>query len=75
MSDSKQEHDTTDQRPQGDCPRCGRWIPTDDQPGAYPGADSRVDDTTEICSPCGVDEADAQLRSGKKPTKQGWVRP
>lgn len=39
------------------CPRCGGGIPNDERPGAYPGALSRYDDTTEICSACGSDEA------------------
>lgn len=40
-----------------DCPRCRGKIPNDDTPGAYPGALSRVDNRTEICSACGRDEA------------------
>lgn len=40
-----------------DCPRCGGPIPTAEHPGLYPGAVSRADDRTEICSPCGMDEA------------------
>lgn len=41
------------------CPRCieHRWIPNNDKPGAYPGAISRADNATEICSACGEDEA------------------
>lgn len=39
------------------CPRCQGWIPNNEQPGAYPGAISRIDNTTEICSSCGSDEA------------------
>ena len=39
------------------CPRCGHLIPNDDEPGAYPGAMSRADNTTEVCSICGTDEA------------------
>lgn len=40
------------------CPRCSdNWIPTNEQPGAYPGAISRADNATEICSVCGQDEA------------------
>lgn len=39
------------------CPRCQGWIPNNEQPGAYPGAISRLDNTTEICSSCGSDEA------------------
>ena len=39
------------------CPRCGGFIPNDVQPGAYPGALSRTDNKTEICSECGTLEA------------------
>lgn len=39
------------------CPRCGNYIPTNEAPGAYPGALSRRDGVTEICSSCGVVEA------------------
>lgn len=39
------------------CPRCHHKIPTDLAPGAYPGALSRMNNATEICSRCGRDEA------------------
>lgn len=40
------------------CPRCTlSLIPNNDSPGAYPGAISRADNKTEICSACGADEA------------------
>lgn len=55
------------------CPRCTGWIPSDENPGEYPGAMSRVrvgrgapeteftkayaTRSVEICSPCGEDEA------------------
>lgn len=39
------------------CPRCGGKIPNNATPGAYPGALSRIDNETEVCSWCGVDEA------------------
>lgn len=39
------------------CPICDGWIPNNDRPGAYPGALSRKDNKTEICSECGVMEA------------------
>lgn len=39
------------------CPRCGGYIPNDERPGEYPGAMSRTDNKTEICSKCGTDEA------------------
>jgi hypothetical protein len=37
------------------CPRCLHKVPTDRNPGAYPGALSRVANV-EICSSCGKDE-------------------
>lgn len=39
------------------CPRCEGFIPNNDTPGAYPGAISRLDNKTEICSECGTIEA------------------
>lgn len=39
------------------CPRCLGFIPSNDAPGMYPGAISRADNKTEICSACGTDEA------------------
>jgi len=39
------------------CPRCLGSIPNVQHPGAYPGALSRYDNKTEICSACGIDEA------------------
>lgn len=39
------------------CPRCAHLIPRDEFPGEYPGAISRVDNLTDICSLCGTDEA------------------
>jgi len=39
------------------CPICNGWIPNNDTPGKYPGALSRRDNETEICSECGVIEA------------------
>ena len=35
------------------CPSCDGFIPNNDTPGAYPGAISRRDNKTEICSECG----------------------
>ena len=51
------------------CPRCGGAIPSWDNPGAHPGALSRWDNMTEICSPCGVDEAMAQFMFRKNPQR------
>ena len=36
------------------CPRCLGDIPNDLQRGEYPGALSRTDNETEVCSECGV---------------------
>jgi hypothetical protein len=52
MSTHEQTHDRFRQ-----CPRCAGFIPNNDTPGAYPGALSRLDNTTEVCSQCGEDEA------------------
>lgn len=37
----------------GPCPRCGGCVPNGSAPGAYPGALSRWDNETYICSACG----------------------
>lgn len=50
-----------------DCPRCGHKIPNDESPGAYPGALSRTDDETEICSACGTHEAFEAMIDGVSP--------
>lgn len=42
------------------CPKCQGFIPNNETPGAYPGALSREDNKTEICSECGVKEAFAE---------------
>lgn len=39
------------------CPRCGWYIPNNEHAGQYPGAISRRDNKTEICSDCGTLEA------------------
>lgn len=41
----------------GPCPRCGGGVPNSVNPGAYPGALSRYDNKTYICSSCGTEEA------------------
>jgi hypothetical protein len=43
------------------CPKCEGFIPNNEMPGAYPGALSREDNKTEICSECGVKEAFSDL--------------
>lgn len=52
--------------PNTDCPRCGHQIPNDKTPGAYPGALSRTDNTTEVCSACGTHEALQQFSSADR---------
>lgn len=54
------------------CPRCGGLIPNNETPGAYPGALSRVDNKTEICSECGSTEAMEQWAGVLKPMSM-WV--
>ena len=46
------------------CPRCLGAIPNNDQKGQYPGAISRTDNYTEICSRCGNMEAYEELMWG-----------
>ena len=41
----------------GPCPRCGEPVPSRENCGQYPGARSRVDNKTFICSQCGAEEA------------------
>lgn len=48
------------------CPRCGGGIPSDEREGEYPGALSRVDNETEICSKCGRAEGMWQFFGGGK---------
>lgn len=55
------------------CPRCGHFIPNDEQPGAYPGAMSRLDNRTEICSPCGTAEAMEEFINGKPMPMSEWI--
>jgi RNA polymerase subunit RPABC4/transcription elongation factor Spt4 len=56
------------------CPRCRGFIPNDVTPGAFPGALSRTDNETEICSECGTFEAIEQwfLPTGLMPQEQ-WA--
>lgn len=39
------------------CPRCEGYVPNNQAPGLYPGALSRTDNKTMICSSCGEEEA------------------
>jgi hypothetical protein len=47
----------TRKTPDNVCPRCVGFIPSNERPGEYMGAISRIDNTTEICSECGTEEA------------------
>lgn len=49
--------DRKDSRFAGPCPRCSGPVPSAAMPGAYPGALSRYDNETYICSACGSEEA------------------
>jgi len=49
------------------CPSCGGFIPRNERPGEYPGALSRRDNETEICSACGQDEAWIDFAGGPTP--------
>jgi hypothetical protein len=55
------------------CPRCcDNWIPNNLQPGEYPGAISRTDNKTEICSECGTAEALQDFLEGGCTKKEDW---
>ena len=46
------------------CPRCLGYIPENSKPGAHQGAQSRTDNRTEVCTPCGVEESMEDERAG-----------
>lgn len=55
------------------CPRCqDNWIPNNDRPGEYPGAVSRADERTEICSDCGTYEAVEVWQTGSCTPVAEW---
>ena len=55
------------------CPRCQQnWIPNNESPGAYPGALSRADNKTEICSDCGTSEALEDYAGNGCTPVSGW---
>ena len=54
------------------CPRCGGYIPNNETPGAYPGALSRTDNSTAVCSKCGKIEAVLQFAGEPLPTPDQW---
>lgn len=58
------------------CPRCMGYIPNNEWPGMYPGALSRTDNKTEICSECGNQEAIEDWQGdGPLPQNQWMVQP
>lgn len=56
------------------CPRCveHNWIPNNKNPGLYPGALSRTDNETEVCSACGEDEAMVWFQKGNCQPQSEW---
>ena len=48
----------------GPCPRCQGGVPSSENRGQYPGALSRLDNETYICSQCGQGEAMYQWANG-----------
>ncbi len=54
------------------CPRCGGHIPNGRSPGAYPGALSRTDSCTEVCSRCGGEEGMQALTLGACTPQDQW---
>lgn len=54
------------------CPRCLGFIPNNATPGAYPGATSRTDDETEVCSECGTEEAMEVFSIGSSTRQSLW---
>lgn len=54
------------------CPRCGGPVPRAGAEGQYPGALSRTDNETEICSACGTDEALRGFFHKTEPVMPRW---
>lgn len=46
------------------CPRCLGYIPENRKAGEHEGARSRTDNRTEVCTPCGIEEAAEDRRDG-----------
>ena len=49
------------------CPLCGGDVPNTEHKGKYPGALSRTDNETEICSACGTAQALEQFANRENP--------
>jgi hypothetical protein len=62
---------TTNPTSENVCPRCSGGIPNSTMPGAYPGALSRWDNHTEVCSYCGSEEAAFALFAASTAQKNG----
>jgi hypothetical protein len=54
------------------CPRCLGDVPNTARRGEYPGALSRADNATEICSDCGTHEALQDFFEGGCTPKAEW---
>lgn len=54
------------------CPRCLGGIPNNVRRGAYPGALSRTDNKTYVCSACGELEALEQFHFGSPLPQSLW---
>jgi len=54
------------------CPRCLDGIPNNARRGEYPGALSRTDNKTEVCSACGEREALEQFHFGSPLPQSLW---
>ena len=54
------------------CPRCLGGIPNDLYRGEYPGALSRTDNKTYICSSCGNEEAMEDFANGAPSPQDRW---
>lgn len=57
------------------CPRCGGDVPSIEHKGQYPGALSRTDNLTEICSSCGNAEGFEQFGGGRLTSQADWRYP
>jgi len=55
------------------CPRCLNGVPNNDEIGRYPGALSRTDNLTEICSRCGEIEALEDWQFGSPLPQEDWL--
>lgn len=64
IQENKQQHPP--------CPRCLGMIPNNEFAGMYPGALSRMDNKTEICSACGTEEAIADYTGDNKYEVSDW---